>query len=138
MLRDVVATARDAGDGGRGGLGGAGGQGGAGGAGGEACLDHVSDNGPRFKAAAFARFIESRPELTHIRTRRHRRGTTVRGSGRRAVRSVVEELVPGEGQELDEFGAESHGLEELARLLRTAGGPRAFPDRVADGCHLLV
>lgn len=30
----------------------------------------VSDNGPCFKAAAFARFIDSRPELTHIRTRR--------------------------------------------------------------------
>ena len=30
----------------------------------------VTDNGPCFKAAAFARFIASRPELTHIRTRR--------------------------------------------------------------------
>lgn len=30
----------------------------------------VSDNGPCFKAAAFARFIASRPELTHIRTRK--------------------------------------------------------------------
>lgn len=30
----------------------------------------VSDNGPCFKAAAFARFIASRPELTHIRIRK--------------------------------------------------------------------
>jgi len=30
----------------------------------------VTDNGPCFKAAAFARFIASRPELTHIRTRK--------------------------------------------------------------------
>ena len=30
----------------------------------------VTDNGPCFKAAAFARFIDSRPELIHIRTRR--------------------------------------------------------------------
>ena len=30
----------------------------------------VTDNGPCFKAAAFARFIASRPELTHVRTRK--------------------------------------------------------------------
>ncbi len=30
----------------------------------------VSDNGPCFKAAAFARYIASRPEFTHVRTRR--------------------------------------------------------------------
>ena len=29
----------------------------------------VTDNGPCFKAARFARFVESRPELIHIRTR---------------------------------------------------------------------
>ena len=30
----------------------------------------VTDNGPCFKADKFARFIDSRPELTHIRTRK--------------------------------------------------------------------
>ncbi len=30
----------------------------------------VSDNGPCYKAIAFARYIDSRPELTHVRTRR--------------------------------------------------------------------
>ena len=30
----------------------------------------VTDNGPAFKAGGFARFIDSRPELIHIRTRR--------------------------------------------------------------------
>jgi putative transposase len=30
----------------------------------------VSDNGPCYKAAAFARYIDSRPELRHVRTRR--------------------------------------------------------------------
>lgn len=30
----------------------------------------VSDNGPCYKATAFARYIASRPELTHVRTRR--------------------------------------------------------------------
>ena len=30
----------------------------------------VSDNGPCFKSATFYRFIASRPELTHVRTRR--------------------------------------------------------------------
>lgn len=29
----------------------------------------VTDNGPAFRSAAFARFIASRPELTHVRTR---------------------------------------------------------------------
>ena len=29
----------------------------------------VTDNGPAFKGAAFAKFIASRPELVHIRTR---------------------------------------------------------------------
>jgi putative transposase len=30
----------------------------------------VSDNGPCFKSIGFARYIDSRPELTHVRTRR--------------------------------------------------------------------
>jgi putative transposase len=30
----------------------------------------VSDNGPCYKSHAFARYIDSRPELTHVRTRR--------------------------------------------------------------------
>ena len=30
----------------------------------------VTDNGPAFKATGFARFLDSRPELIHIRTRR--------------------------------------------------------------------
>ena len=30
----------------------------------------VSDNGPCYKSTGFARYIDSRPELTHVRTRR--------------------------------------------------------------------
>ncbi len=33
----------------------------------------VTDNGPCFKSSDFARFIDSRPELRHIRTRRRSR-----------------------------------------------------------------
>jgi len=33
-------------------------------------LPRITDNGPCFKAARFAAFIEKRPELIHIRTRR--------------------------------------------------------------------
>lgn len=30
----------------------------------------VTDNGPCFEGQTFTRFIDSRPELTHVRTRR--------------------------------------------------------------------
>lgn len=44
----------------------------------------VTDNGPAFKSVAFARFIASRPELEHVRTRRrspHTNGVRERGIG---------------------------------------------------------
>ena len=31
----------------------------------------VTDNGPAYKSADFARFIAGRPEFTHVRTRHH-------------------------------------------------------------------
>jgi hypothetical protein len=36
----------------------------------------ITDNGPCFKGHHFARYIASRPELTHIRTRRRSPQTT--------------------------------------------------------------
>lgn len=44
----------------------------------------VTDNGPAFKSSAFARFIASRPELDHVRTRRkspHTNGVRERAFG---------------------------------------------------------
>lgn len=44
----------------------------------------VTDNGPAFKSTAFARFIASRPELEHVRTRRrspHTNGVRERAFG---------------------------------------------------------
>lgn len=44
----------------------------------------VSDNGPAFKSVEFARFIESKPELAHVRTRRrspHTNGVRERAFG---------------------------------------------------------
>lgn len=35
----------------------------------------VTDNGPAYKSAAFARYIASRPEFTHVRTRHRSPGT---------------------------------------------------------------
>lgn len=35
----------------------------------------VTDNGPAFRSAAFARFVASRPELTHVRTRHRSPGS---------------------------------------------------------------
>lgn len=44
----------------------------------------VTDNPPAFKSVGFARFIASRPELTHVRTRRrppHTNGVRERAFG---------------------------------------------------------
>ena len=44
----------------------------------------VTDNGPAFKSAAFARFFDARPELTHVRTRKkapNTNGVRERGFG---------------------------------------------------------
>lgn len=47
-------------------------------------INLVTDNGPAFKSAAFARFIASRPELAHVRTRKkapHTNGVRERAFG---------------------------------------------------------
>jgi len=69
----------------------------------------VTDNGPCFRAAAFARFIASRPELTHIRTRRRSpqtNGVIERYHGAIKIEALWREL-PADGTEMtrmvDEF-----------------------------------
>jgi transposase InsO family protein len=62
----------------------------------------VSDNGPCFKAAAFATFIASRPELTHIRTRKkspQTNGVIERYHGAIKIEQLWREL-PADGAEM--------------------------------------
>lgn len=64
----------------------------------------VTDNGPCFKAAGFARFIDSRPELTHIRTRKESpetNGVIERYHGAIKVECLWRQL-PADGAEMAE------------------------------------
>lgn len=62
----------------------------------------VTDNGPCFKSTAFARFIASRPELTHIRTRKkspQTNGVIERYHGAIKIEQLWREL-PADGAEM--------------------------------------
>ena len=62
----------------------------------------VSGNGPCFKAAAFARYIDSRPELVHVRTRRRSpqtNGVSERYHGAIKIEALWREL-PADGTEM--------------------------------------
>ena len=62
----------------------------------------VSDNGSCFKAAAFARYIASRPELTHVRTRKkspQTNGVIERYHGAIQIEDLRREL-PADGAEM--------------------------------------
>ncbi len=72
----------------------------------------VTDNGPCFKADAFARFIASRPELTHIRTRRRSpqtNGVIERYHGAIKIEQLWREL-PADGTEMTTMVAEFREL----------------------------
>ena len=73
----------------------------------------VSDNGPAYKSSSFLRFIMSRPEFDHVRTRHHAPETN--GGGRAVLpRSQVRPSLP---------------LGDSQRL-RSGGGSSALPRRV--------
>jgi len=62
----------------------------------------VSDNGPCFKSAAFARFIDSWPEFVHVHTRRRSpqtNGVTERYHGAIKIEALWREL-PADGTEM--------------------------------------
>ena len=62
----------------------------------------VSDNGPCYKGARFARYIDSRPELTHVRTRRRSpqtNGVIERYHGAIQIEHLWREL-PADGTEM--------------------------------------
>jgi transposase InsO family protein len=53
----------------------------------------VTDNGPCYKAAAFARYIRERPECEHVRTRHRSPGTN--GKAERLIRTMLAECASG-------------------------------------------
>jgi transposase InsO family protein len=86
----------------------------------------VSDNGPCFKAAAFARFIDSRPELTHIRTRRRSpqtNGVIERYHGAIKIEQLWRQL-PADGTEMTTMVAEFRQLYNHVRPHEHLAGDR--------------
>ena len=86
----------------------------------------VTDNGAAFKGAAFARFIASRPELLHIRTRRRSPGQN--GVRERAFGSLkYEHLYRHEIDDLPTLAAEAERYRQVFNHIRpheTLGGHR--------------
>ena len=86
----------------------------------------VTDNGAAFKGAAFARFIASRPELLHIRTRRRSPGQN--GVRERAFGSLkYEHLYRHEIDDLPTLAAEAERYRQIFNHIRpheTLGGHR--------------
>ena len=86
----------------------------------------VTDNGAAFKGAAFARFIASRPELLHIRTRRRSPGQN--GVRERAFGSLkYEHLYRHEIDDLPTLAAQAEAYRQIFNHIRpheTLGGHR--------------
>lgn len=86
----------------------------------------VSDNGPCFKSGAFARFIASRPELTHIRTRKkspQTNGVTERYHGAIKIEQLWREL-PADGAEMTDMVDDFRRLYNEVRPHEALGGDR--------------
>ena len=88
----------------------------------------VTDNGPAYKSAAFARYIASRPEFMHVRTRHRSPGTN--GVIERFFQAVKyehlyrEELMDG-GWSSPPSSATAPCTTPSARTRRSAGAPRS-------------
>ncbi|WP_206443037.1 integrase core domain-containing protein [Candidatus Protofrankia californiensis] len=77
----------------------------------------VTDNGAAFKGATFARFVASRPELVHIRTRRRSPGQN--GVRERAFGSLkYEHLYRQEIDTLDDLAREANAYREIFHHVR--------------------
>lgn len=94
----------------------------------------VSDNGPCFKGAAFARFIDSRPELTHVRTRRRSpqtNGVIERYHGAIKIEALWREL-PADGIEMTRMVDDFRRLFNTVRPHQTLSGDRPIERYLAD------
>ena len=94
----------------------------------------VTDNGPCFKAAAFARFIASRPELTHVRTRRRSpqtNGVIERYHGAIKIEQLWREL-PADGTEMTAMVADFRELYNAVRPHEHLDGARPLERYLAE------
>ena len=97
----------------------------------------VSDNGPCFKAGAFARFIDSRPELRHIRTRRRSpqtNGVIERYHGTIKIEQLWRAL-PADGAEMTTMVDEFRQLYNTIRPHEALAGDRPIERYLADPAH---
>ena len=97
----------------------------------------VTDNGPCFKAAAFARFIASRPELTHIRTRKRSpqtNGVIERYHGAIKIEQLWRQL-PADGTEMTTMVAEFRQLYNHVRPHEYLAGDRPIERYLAQPAH---
>lgn len=94
----------------------------------------VSDNGPCFKSHAFGRYIDSRPELTHVRTRRrspHTNGVIERYHGAIKIEALWRQL-PADGTEMSEAVEVFRDVYNRIRPHETLGGDRPIDRYLAD------
>jgi putative transposase len=94
----------------------------------------VTDNGPCFKAAAFERFIASRPELRHIRTRRRSpqtNGVIERYHGAIKIEQLWRQL-PADGAEMTRMVDDFRQLYNTTRPHEALAGDRPIERYLAD------
>jgi transposase InsO family protein len=94
----------------------------------------VSDNGPCFKSSGFARYIDSRPELRHIRTRRRSpqtNGVIERYHGAIKIEHLWRDL-PADGAEMTTMVDAFRQLYNHVRPHKTLAGARPIERYLAD------
>lgn len=94
----------------------------------------VSDNGPCFKSHGFARFIDSRAELRHIRTRRRSpqtNGVIERYHGAIKIEALWRDL-PADGAEMTQMVEDFRQLYNHVRPHETLAGARPIERYLAD------
>lgn len=94
----------------------------------------VTDNGPCFKSSAFARFIASRPELTHIRTRKkspQTNGVIERYHGAIKIEALWRDL-PADGAEMTLMVDDFRRLYNTIRPHEALAGQRPIDRYLAD------
>jgi putative transposase len=94
----------------------------------------VTDNGPCFKSATFARYIDSRPELRHIRTRRRSpqtNGVIERYHGAIKIEALWRDL-PADGAEMTQMVKDFRQLYNHVRPHETLAGARPIERYLAD------
>ena len=97
----------------------------------------VTDNGPCFKNAAFARYIDARPELRHIRTRRRSpqtNGVIERYHGAIKIEALWRDL-PADGTEMTTRVEAYRQLYNTVRPHETLAGDRPIERYLAEPDH---